>query len=102
MEDTASRTPWTVVALPLALTGVALVLFEVYDAAESLLAWLGGAIFLFWAVLGTAVAGFQLVHRAMARHSLPRRDAVLLAATLILVATVVNTHPLWGSGSGRG
>jgi hypothetical protein len=64
--------------------------------------WLLGWALLCWAVLVSAASAVPLLRRAVTRQPVSRSGAVLLGAALALIAVLVWTHPLWGSGSGSG
>ncbi len=96
-----------VVALAFAAGAVAL--FSVSDAigpldpdTEYLFVgtWLLGWVFLFWASLVGGASAVALLRRAVTRQPVSPSGAALLGATLALIAVLVWTHPLWGSGSG--
>ena len=64
--------------------------------------WLLGWVLLCWASIVGAASAVPLVRGAMARQPVSRWAAALLGAAFALVAVVVWTHPLWGSGAGTG
>jgi len=64
--------------------------------------WLLGWVLLCWAALVGAASAVPLLRGAVTRQPVSRSGAALLGSTLALVAVVVWTHPLWGSGAGTG
>lgn len=71
---------------------------EALFSLSTILGW----VLLAWAlVLGGAVA-FHLVRSGPARRVTTRVDALLVVASVAVVAVAVVIHPLMGSGSGVG
>jgi hypothetical protein len=64
--------------------------------------WLVGWVLVCWASLVGGASAVPLLRRVVTRQPVSRSGAALLAATLALIAVLVWTHPLWGSGSGSG
>ena len=106
----ASSTPAAPV-VALAFAAGAAASFSVSDAigpldpgAEDLFVgtWLLGWVLLCWASLVGGASVVALLRRAVTRQPVSRSGAALLGAALALIAVLVWTHPLWGSGSGSG
>ena len=64
--------------------------------------WLLGWVLLCWASLVSAASAVPLLGRVVTRQAVSPSGAALLGVTLALIAVLVWTHPLWGSGSGYG
>ncbi|WP_146070015.1 hypothetical protein [Cryobacterium sp. Y29] len=74
------------------------------DAAEgvSVFAWLMGWVLLAWAVLVGGGYAVLLGLRSRSRRPVSRVHVALTACALALIAVVLVTHPLWGTGSAVG
>lgn len=108
------REPRVTVAMPIsamAMAAGAAACFAVGDAVGFLtdatedvfiVSWLLGWVLLSWAAI---VGGGYAVHlgfRLRARQRVYRQETALVAVTLLLIAVVAATHPLWGTGTGVG
>lgn len=103
--------PRTAVAVPvsaLALAAGAAASFGVGDASGFLsdaaedvfvITWLLGWVLLVWAAIVGGGYAVVLSLRLLSRRPVSPVEAALAAASLVLVAVVLATHPLWGSGS---
>lgn len=71
------------------------------DAAEDLfiVTWILGWLMLAWAAILGGGYALLVVHRWRSRQTVTGLEAVLTAAALALVAVVLVSHPLWGTGS---
>ena len=73
-------------------------------AAEDVfvITWLVGWVLLVWAAILRGGCAVVLGLRILRRRSVARSEALLVAASLALIAVVMATHPLCGIGSGVG
>lgn len=71
------------------------------DTAEDIfvVTWLLGWVLLVWAVIVGGGYAVMLGHRSLSRRPVTRSEAALATASLALIAVVLATHPLWGTGS---
>ncbi|WP_166878691.1 hypothetical protein [Salinibacterium sp. ZJ450] len=74
------------------------------DAAEGVfvVTWLLGWVLLAWAAIIGGGYAVLLGLRRLSRRPVSRSEAVLVAVSLALIAVVMATHPLWGTGSAVG
>ena len=74
------------------------------DAAEDVFiaTWLLGWVLLAWAVIISGGYAVVLGMRLSSKRSVSPWGVAVLSAAVALIAVVVATHPLWGSGSGTG
>jgi hypothetical protein len=68
------------------------------DAASMVMGIMGWAI-LVWAVVTAGAVVVSIGRRVSSAKPVSRAEAALTAVTIALIAVVVATHPLWGSGS---
>ena len=71
------------------------------DATEDVfvVTWLLGWVLLAWAAIVGGGYAVLLGLRWRSRRPVSRPEAALVAASLALIAVVLATHPLWGTGS---
>ena len=109
MERLQPRTTVTVPASALALAVGAAASFAIGDAvgiftraAEdvSVLTWLMGWVLLGWAAIIGGGYAVVLCLRSLSRRPVSLVQVTLAASALALIAVVLATHPLWGTGSG--
>ena len=84
--------------------GVGDVFGFVSDASEDVLVatWLLGWVLLVWAAIVGGGYAVLLGWRLLSRRPVCHLEAALAAASLVLIAVVLATHPLGGTGSAVG
>lgn len=72
-------------------------------SAEALFTlWIVGWVLLAWAIVIGSVVSVQLVRAVASRRRPALIETVLVGATAAVVASVLGTHPLVGSGGDAG
>ena len=108
MERLQPRAALAVPVSALALAVGAAASFGVGDAAGFLsgtaesvvvVAWLMGWVLLVWAAIIGVGQAVLLGLRSLSRRPVSRVEVALVAFALALIAFVVATHPLWGTGT---
>ena len=113
METTRRDSGSTAVAagVALALAGCSALSFAVGDAvgfvspsAEAVFtfSWLVGWMLLAWATIVGGAVAIHLIRAVASRRRPARVEIVLIVATAAVIAGVILTHPLAGSGAGVG
>ena len=64
--------------------------------------WLMGWVLLVWAAVIGGGCAVRLGLRSLSRRPVSVLEVALVASTLALIAVLLATHPLWGSGSAVG
>ena len=108
------RQPHATVPVPvfaLALAAGAAACFGVADAvgfhsqaAEDVfvVSWLMGWVLLVWSAIVGGGYAVLLARRVLSRRAVSRAEVALVASSLALIAMVLATYPLWGTGSAVG
>ncbi|MFT4471661.1 hypothetical protein ACMX2H_17305 [Arthrobacter sulfonylureivorans] len=111
MEQRQPHATAPVPVFALALAAGAAVCFGVGDAvgfhsqaAEEVFvaSWLMGWVLLAWSAIVGGGYAVLLARRVLSRRAVSGAEVVLVAASLALIAMVLATYPLWGTGSAAG